>query len=51
MADIGRDGTITVLKLEGSEIRFCAKSAHFMASGVPSLNVMKRTTASYGGQD
>jgi len=51
MVGIGRDGTITVRKLEGSQIRFCAKSAHFMASEVPSLTVMKRTTASYGGQD
>jgi hypothetical protein len=50
MVDIGRDGTITVQKLEGSEMHFHAKSSHFMASKVPSSNVMKPTTASYGGR-
>jgi hypothetical protein len=49
MVDIGRDGTITVQKLEGSEIRFRAKSSQFMASKLLALNVMKLTTASYGG--
>ena len=31
MVGIGRDGTITVQKLEGSQIRFHSKSSHFMA--------------------
>jgi hypothetical protein len=49
MVDIGRDGTITVQKLEGSEKHFHAKSSHFMASRVPSSNVMKPTTAMGAG--
>ena len=43
MVDIGRDGTITAQKLEGSQIRFRAKNSHFMASGVLSLNFMELT--------
>jgi hypothetical protein len=45
MVDIGRDGTITAQKLEGSQIRFRAKNSHFMASEVLSLNFMELTTA------
>jgi hypothetical protein len=51
MADIGWDGITTVRKLEGSQICFCAKIPHFMASKVPSSNVMEPTLASFGGQD
>ena len=46
MVDIGRDGTITAQKLEGSQIRFRAKNSHFMASEILSLNFMKLTRAS-----
>jgi hypothetical protein len=46
MVDIGRDGTITAQKLEGSQIRFRAKNSRFMASEILSLNFMKLTTAS-----
>jgi hypothetical protein len=41
MVGIGRDGTITVQKLEGSEIRFHAKNSHFMASDAPTTEFPK----------
>jgi hypothetical protein len=37
MADIGGDGTTTGGKLEGFQIRPCAKSSHFTASEIPSV--------------
>lgn len=37
MADIGRDGTTSGGKLEGFQIRPCAKSSHFTASEIPSV--------------
>ena len=43
MADIGGDGTTTVRKLEGFQMRLQAKRSRFMASGVPSLDVLSIT--------
>ena len=43
MADIEGDGTTTVRKLEGFQIHLQAKRSRFMASGVPSLDVLSIT--------
>lgn len=49
MADIGGDGTTTVQKLEGFQIRLQAERSRIMASGVPSLDVLSITsTISHG---
>jgi hypothetical protein len=40
MVNIGGDGTTTVRKLEGFQISLRAKRSHFMASGVPSLDLL-----------
>jgi hypothetical protein len=41
MADIGRDGTTTVRKLEGFQKGLHAERSYFTASEVPSLDVLK----------
>ncbi len=43
MADIGRDGTTTVGKLEGFQIGLQAKRSRFTASGVLSLGLLSIT--------
>ena len=41
MADIGRDGTTTVRKLEGFQMGLHAERSYFTTSEVPSLDLLK----------